>query len=200
MQGINAALNGCPAIPRPDWCGDGVISGPEQCDDGSIIDGDGCSAACEIEGPGVADQIWNGCNGAGGSINISHASPIGQEFTPSTTTLSGVAVRIDRQLGTAGTPLVTMRIHSASIDGPVLGEQSQSVTGGGPYVFVFDPPLTVVPGVLHVIELVTADPSLDWVRGGTDVSCMYAGGAPIYFGAPSDGQADDLIFATYTPL
>lgn len=197
-HGINAALSGCPPInSEPNRCGDGKIAGQEQCDDGNTIDGDGCSATCAIEGPGAIDQIWNGCDGAGGSININEASPVGQQFTPSATTLSGVAVRIERQMDAPGTPSLTLRIRAGSIDGAVLGEQSRTITNDGPYLFVFDPALSVVPGTVHVIELLTADPYPNWVRAG-DTSCTYPGGAPIFFGAPTDGE-EDLIFATYTP-
>src|SRR5215470_19534988 len=118
MLGVGEALNGCPpAISEPPRCGDHLITGQEQCDDGNTVGGDGCSASCTVEGPGPVDQIWNGCIGSGGGININYAAPVGQEFVPDGATLSGVAVRVTTQFADpAGSANLTARIHTATID------------------------------------------------------------------------------------
>jgi cysteine-rich repeat protein len=200
MLGVDEALNGCPpAISEPPRCGDHVITGQEQCDDGNTVGGDGCSASCTVEGPGPVDQIWNGCTGSGGGININYAAPVGQEFVPDGATLSGVAVRVTTQFDEpAGSANLSARIHTATIDGAVVAEGTDTVTGDGAYLFVFDAPAAVTPGATLVLELATDSQALSWERGGATAECTYSQGRPVYFGVPlSPDDMEDLFFIAF---
>ncbi len=200
QRGIDETMYGCPAAtPAPSRCGDGLITDQEQCDDGNTTDGDGCSATCTVEGPTVVDQIWDGCTGSGGSININFAAPTGQEFIPNATRIAAVAVRISRQVHTGSDhPSLTARLHAGTIDAPVLGESIHTVGADGPVLFAFQPQVAVTPGAVYVLELATSSPALSWERGGSASSCTYDRGRPIYFGQPllpDDGE--DQFFITF---
>jgi cysteine-rich repeat protein len=202
LFGVSELQNGCPpAPPPPVVCGDGIQAVSEQCDDGNTVGGDGCSATCTLEAPGPVDQSWTGCNGSGsgGSVNINYADPIGQQFTPSQSQLTGLVVWVDTQFAPDGTSApLTVSIHPASIDTAAIAEATHQVQRTGAQLVVFDPAVSVDPGSLYVLQLSSPSP-LSWERAGADGTCNYAGGRPVYFGMPlgTDVAEEDLLFQTF---
>jgi len=198
LEGVRNALLGCPQV----GCGDEVITGTEQCDDGNQAAGDGCDASCVAEPAGSPDQAFLAdCRGEFGTFGISYAIPVGQEFTPSAEQVVGVAVLVSSSMPFDGAPEpLIARIRGESIASPVLGE---AIVRFGPSAqgfrtFVFDPPVSTVPGEVYVLELWTPGTRLSWHQASNQSECAYLNGRPVLFGDAQSGGFD-FGFITYVP-
>jgi hypothetical protein len=85
-----------------------------------------------------------------------------------------------------GTPV----LHA--IDGPVLGESDAVQLACCELRFLFDKAVTLIPGRLHVIEVVPFEEDSGWLIGSSTGFDRYLGGRKILEGAPV--ASDDLWF------
>jgi cysteine-rich repeat protein len=172
-------------------CGDGQVdySFGEECDDGNLQDHDGCSSRCKIEtAQGTVDQSFLPADPACTNAQwfqqaISSASPVGQEFIPTTSVLLGVDVLIESPGSYFEPQPITLRIREGSITGSVLA----SITELGVYPAAFEhfdlpTPVSVTPGSRYVIELSTSEPGYQWDGWQVSEGCSYPGGSAIVSG------------------
>jgi hypothetical protein len=128
------------------------------------------------------------------TLSYPGADPIGQEFTPSLTSLDFVDLMLYGGGGTAaGTFQVA--IHQGSITSSLVGMSAPTVrSDGAESVTHFDFPssISLVPNDIYVMELLqTAGDQFAWGVGAT--AGGYSGGQMIWGGQPSV-SGDDLWF------
>ncbi len=133
---------------------------------------------------------------ASGGYTIQSGSSVGQEFTPTTSSLDVVELKMNTQTGSSGQAFV--RIRSASITGTILGVSDTvlvTVTGSPLSLrrFSFSQPVPLASSATHVLEVVHTGGvgSLGVMLTGSGGN-TYAGGRAIYNGAPIAG--DDFWF------
>ncbi|HMB68661.1 MAG TPA: hypothetical protein VKU85_05095 [bacterium] len=127
----------------------------------------------------------------GGARSISALGPIGQEFSPSLTSLTDVVLYTkDFAPHNGAGATLTVRIHERTIDGPVLGESDpvhlhDNFSGATHFRFQ---PISVLPTGVYVIEVLAQGDN--WAA----VSSMdhYGLGRTIVLGDPIANE--DLIF------
>jgi hypothetical protein len=150
--------------------------------------------AREASAHGFVDQMNE--SGAFGTSQINFAEPVGQEFTPSASSLVGVDVQL-ATMNSTGAADITLRIRSATIGGTVLATAIRSLPqdlGGSVWVhFELPASVALTPGQLYVIELEAPNATHGWRYGGNN----YAGGQAITQGS-ANGNAD-WMFRTYSP-
>jgi hypothetical protein len=122
--------------------------------------------------------------------------PLGQEFTPTLSSLSVVELMIMDSLPTDGIgSTVTVNIRGGAIAGPVLGTSTlvlPNAYGGGTFAlthFDFLAPVPLVPGNLFVMELVATGTGF---TVAVNPANTYAGGRFISLGNVVQGS--DLVF------
>jgi len=145
------------------------------------------------------------------STSIQFAGSIGQEFTPTLTSLNFVELKTqdfgnpNGINGIGATLRVNIRI--GTIVGTIIGTSGDVVLpddfaynhdyrggdlfGGLVTTFNFATPVSLTPGSLYVIEAIVVSGD-NWGLGGTDASDNYAGGRAIHGGQPTAN--DDLYF------
>lgn len=214
---VRHALEGCPQRPLSPFCGDGIVDRNEDCDDGRNVNGDGCDTACRIEGSGAVDQSWRGpqgaCGTSHGTLNIFYGGPVGQEFAPARSLLSGVAVGLagSRNLEVPLSTTLDLILREAAIDGPIVATASMPIVRpqNDEFFVVFElvPPIEVTRGHIYVIELSEVDDdSLVWQRADGDEPCdprQYDPGRPIVQGVPlptSNPFGQDFLFETFAAV
>ena len=144
--------------------------------------------------PYVIDQANDTISPYGGWV-VPQAAPVGQEFAPALPLLDVVELAINSQnIGMGGTAFV--QIRHGSITGPILGvSQTASIPAivmPVPVIrFDFFNPVSLIPGTVHVIEVIATAGQLgvfvtNW---GTN---PYPGGAAIAWGQLRQGE--DLWF------
>ena len=131
--------------------------------------------------------------------SLVYLAPVGQEFTPTKTTLDAVELIIANTDVASPFPAdILVRVHRSSIDGPVVGTSlTVTLPFGSDGVQHFDFPLAVplIPGQLFVMEVVPSGQGNPGIAGGSDPP--YSGGRVITLGNP--GQ-DDLWFREGTAI
>ncbi|MDX2171093.1 MAG: hypothetical protein SF182_28755 [Deltaproteobacteria bacterium] len=182
---------------KADLCGDGETTGGETCDDGNSTAGDGCDAQCRFEGVGAIDSQSGTCNDSG-SINLVVA-PIGQLFVPSVPALAAVDLLFGLQWDDSPQQ-VTLRLRAGALTGALLAEQSVTTrdrAGRDWYHFRFAAPVTVTPGQIYAIDVVTDGGNVSWNRTEGRPECPLAlpNGGGIAAGRRLNGE--DLAFRTY---
>ena len=147
------------------------------------------------------DQVNDVPTDTSGGCGATTEGSLFQSFTPSTSNLAAVDLRLRAGGSFPSEGIATgINIRSGTVDGSVLGTATAFVsgpqaTGPQPVVrFQFSPPVSLVPGETYVIEWITpGDVILTWVVAEGD---PYPGGTA--FGC--SGQAienEDFIFTTY---
>lgn len=157
----------------------------------------GASVAWAHGGPDQSNDPVTGtsysCPGGSGSLF--------QGFTPSRRQLASVDLRM-RKGGSfpASGATLAIRVHTSGPPGPVVGSANGSVSAADPFTplvhFDFNPPLTLEPQGVFVIEFVTVHPSIvSWMgrddnpySGGTAYDCIGA-----------DAGQTDFNFISYVP-
>jgi hypothetical protein len=142
-------------------------------------------------GHGFVDQS---CDCATNYSNgLSEFTISGQQFTPTVNNLVGVDILLygfyDDQ-----TQDIRVLIWEESIGTKLLGEATQTVSGGRESITVhydFDKPIPLTPGIIHVIQV---EGTSFWWQGDFGNN-LYPDGAAYYFGVPNPEY--DLMFRTY---
>jgi hypothetical protein len=147
----------------------------------------------------VLDQAYDPGT-AGLSQSIPGMSPMGQEFTPSISTLAQVDVDIVEAGGASGS--IIMNVREGTIDGQVIATGSKGIAAGFSGWVIFDiPDVGVIPGEVYVIELQAETPtpfSPMWPSNEFPwVNDPYPGGVAITSGQPSPNN--DYHFRTWGP-
>jgi hypothetical protein len=147
----------------------------------------------------VLDQAYDPGT-AGLSQSIPGMSPMGQEFTPSISTLAQVDVDIVEAGGASGS--IIMNVREGTIDGQVIATGSEGIAAGFSGWVIFDiPDVGVIPGEVYVIELQAETPtpfSPMWPSNEFPwVNDPYPGGVAITSGQPSPNN--DYHFRTWGP-
>ena len=143
------------------------------------------------EGPTCAPSVDQANEGVvTGGFVVPLGSPVGQEFVPATASLDYVELKTnDQQPGNGHGTDLNVRIRAGSIAGPILGTSATiSVPDSSDAAisvahFDFPSAVVVVPGAVHVIEVVSAagDPRGIWASGGPHDD--YPAGGVIFRGA-----------------
>lgn len=143
----------------------------------------------------VVQYVWDQSNEDAGNswLNISWASPLGQEFTPTKPQMNIAQILIrDATGGGLGPVDFALRVRSGNIAGPVIGTSLATFRSGedGMATFEFDSTLTLTPGQLYVLELEHLV-GMNWGILPDDGN-HYAGGRMIFQGRFSPSR--DLVF------
>lgn len=132
--------------------------------------------------------------------SIAENVPIGQEFVPSVGRHLGVRLLLDDRRGpTSGS--VTVLIRSETIAGPILASVSKllELHGHPSFVeFLFDSSLSLNPGQIYVIEVLTSGERWWWVGVEGAPPGPYPLGRPISRGEVGNDPWD-MVFETLVP-
>lgn len=142
---------------------------------------------------GTIDQSNDGAWQIG--QNIQYYQPIGQEFVPSKSFISGVEVSITSGIKQGPVDL-TLIIHQSTITGPIIASKTVSPVGQIYHdwlMFEFSSPVSVTPGSVYVIEIQSNSQEY-LVLFTTDA---YALGNSVISGI--DNIYLDILFRTYAP-
>lgn len=140
--------------------------------------------------PEVLDQA---CESLGSSTTqIQAIEPVGQEFTPTASTIAAVeGWLVDFNAPHSDT--IVARIRDGSIGGTILGSVPLALTGGpeGWERWEFPTAVTVTPGNTYVLELDAGNASFGWKSCADD----YPGGQRVAGGHPTSGDWSFRTFA-----
>ena len=139
-----------------------------------------------------------------GSTTIERSQPIGQEFTPTYPSLTGVDVVVGPVNPEFGRARLIVIIRKGTIGSPVLATSSQNVPADfgdrfhkdqryGYLHFDFPDALTVVPCEKYVLELQANNSTHGWLLSTAD---RYLGGAQVQSGRLIRPEVD-FLFQTY---
>lgn len=150
---------------------------------------------------GTLDQFFDSTADLNFGVSASHHAPIGQEFTPTTSSVASV----DVYMGGANSHIgpgqdVAINLRESSITGTLLGSSAPVYVGStdpGSFVhFDFPSDVSVTPGSVYVLEVSISNPHVTWLDGVARENATYAGGSAILFGSISPNR--DFLFRTYS--
>lgn len=193
-----------PTYCEPMVCGDGLVRGAEQCDDGNATPGDGCDASCQVE-PGF------GCRGepsickvpacGDGLVDVGETCDDGNVVNGDGCGATCQAEPGFLCQGEPSTCSVGPYRHTVAVDGNVLdyAASAERFPSGTPDVATFvtwddsffymalqQPPAMAMGGP----EL-WWDVYVDFQGGGTSLTDLYPGRAPLLF--PAGFQPEVLL-------